>query len=67
MENSSGYSTGKYGGSIRQSGGPFGAKEHLNEEMYFRKQDEIKFQQMKESMSSQSQKENKTEATETKK
>ncbi|RNA25189.1 hypothetical protein BpHYR1_019671 [Brachionus plicatilis] len=66
MENSKGYSTGKYGGSIRQSGGAFGAREHLNEEIYFRKQDEIKFEQMREKIKTQKQKEEKNESDQAK-
>lgn len=60
MENSSGYSTGKHGGSIRQSGGAFGAKEHLNEELYFRQEDEKKFQEIRKKMECQKTKENKS-------
>lgn len=56
MENSSGYSTGKHGGSIRQSGGAFGAKEFLNEEIYFRQEDEKKFQEIKKKMESEKEK-----------
>lgn len=47
-----GYSSGKYGGSIRESGGAFGAREFANEELYFRKQDELKFKELKEKLDS---------------
>ncbi|CAF0853683.1 unnamed protein product [Brachionus calyciflorus] len=57
MESSSGYSSGKYGGSIRESGGVFGAREQANEELYFRKQDEIKLQELREKLEAQKNKE----------
>jgi hypothetical protein len=37
-----GYSSGKYGGSVREAGGAFGAREAAREEVYFRQQDEQK-------------------------
>jgi hypothetical protein len=45
-----GYSDGKYGGSIREAGGAFGARESAREEVYFRQQDEQKLAELKQAM-----------------
>lgn len=45
-----GYSTGKEGGSIREAGGGMGAMAAAREELYFRQEDEKKFQALREQM-----------------
>lgn len=43
-----GYSTGKEGGSIREAGGAMGAMAAAREELYFRQEDEKKFQALRD-------------------
>lgn len=45
-----GYSTGKYGGSIREAGGGMGSMAAAREEAYFRHEDEKKFEAIREQM-----------------
>lgn len=45
-----GYSTGKHGGSIREAGGAMGSMAAAKEELYFRQEDEKKFQKLREEM-----------------
>lgn len=45
-----GYSTGKEGGSIREAGGAMGAMAAAKEELYFRQEDEKKFQALRDQM-----------------
>ena len=45
-----GSSTGKYGGSIREAGGFLGSMEAAKEEMYFREQDRIKLEELRDKM-----------------
>lgn len=54
-----GYSTGKEGGSIREAGGALGAMGAAREELYFRQEDEKKFEALREQME---QRKNKTES-----
>jgi hypothetical protein len=52
-----GKSTGQYGGSIREAGGILGSMESAKEEMYFREQDKIKLQELREKMEADKHKE----------
>jgi hypothetical protein len=45
-----GKSTGKYGGSIRESGGTLADLEAASEELYFKEQDRKKIEELREKM-----------------
>jgi hypothetical protein len=51
-----GKSTGQYGGSIREAGGTWGSIEAAKEEIYFREQDRIKLQELRDKMETNKQK-----------
>ena len=57
---STGYSSGKYGGAIREAGGAFGAREFANEEIYFKQIEEKQLKDLSDKLNEQKNKQEQT-------